>query len=168
MPSLSFFLSLVIALALICEKSKDMLSLILDILRIHNPCTERLKTFMVDNDMNEISCLQTVFPNVTVELCLFHVQKAMTNNISDLTCDKVKDDLRRCCLKACYARSKFEYLEWKEKCLECDDEFSVYFLEHWDSKRDKWVQFKRSKHLIFHNRTNNRLECYQQKLKSEI
>ena len=72
MPLLTFMCvggnleSHVVALALISEKSKDMLSLIFDILRKHN--TERLKTFMVDKDMNEIPCLQTAFSSASIEL----------------------------------------------------------------------------------------------------
>ena len=34
--------------------------------------------------------------------------------------------------------------------------------------KNKWVQFERCKHLNFNNRTNNRLESYHQKLKSEV
>ena len=175
MPLLSFLVidgnneSRVDGLPLLGNESREMYETVSGILKRENECWVNVKSFMVDKDMNEVSCLEREFPGVPVELCLFHVMKAMKMKIASLECQKnVKDELRDSCAKCCYARTEAEYEKEKERIIGLNAEFGTYFVDNWDSMRERWVQYSREGTENFSNRTNNRVESYHQKLKSEI
>jgi transposase-like protein len=124
---------------------------------------------MVDKDMNEVAALKTVFHEADIELCLFHVQKALRLKITSLSCSAhSKDKLRELMTKCCYAASEEAYNQAKDQLPAISPEFSSYFDDNWDNIKECWTHYSRSQWTNLGNRTNNRIESYHQKIKSEV
>ena len=65
-----------------------------------------------------------------------------------------------------HAKSEPEYERMKQELFDATNHaFKQYFLNNWDSCREKWVTFLRDENVHFANTTNNRLECHNHKLK---
>lgn len=68
-----------------------------------------------------------------------------------------------------YAQNQREY-DNSYRALEHinSPELMSYFNNNWNNITEQWVGFKVNRHLNFENRTNNRLESRNQKIKSVV
>lgn len=127
---------------------------------------------MSDKDMTERSVFSEQFPQANLLICLFHTLRTMRREISS---DKlgISRGERSMCLeilqKMVYARNEDEYsVLYDELKLSAPQRVVEYFDSNWHTIRHQWVDGLKNASCNFMNRTNNRVECINQKLKSVI
>ena len=71
--------------------------------------------------------------------------------------------------KMAYAKSATEYAELHQDLHGANlKSVTEYFNNNWHPIKEQWVDGLKNDNVTFQNRTNNRLECINQKLKSVI
>jgi len=71
--------------------------------------------------------------------------------------------------KMAYAKSADEYVDLHRDHLAINlRSVTEYFDTNWHPIRDQWVDGLKNDNVTFQNRTNNQIECINQKLKSVI
>ena len=135
----------------------------------HNPQWVEIKTIITDKEFTERSVLGRAFPDALLLICLFHVSRTFRREI---TCEKlgITNAERLRCLEIInsliYSRSEEEYRLKRNQLLSTRLQSVIdYFNSNWHNIRDEWVEGLKSKNLTFLNRTNNRLESINQKIK---
>ena len=157
------------ACALIVNETGPMLEEILDLFRSTNPAADRTSSFMTDKDLICISKLEAVFPNAKCELCLFHVKQAFRRKTGEMDLSSLKrEKIRNILDKMVESRTVEQYEGFRASLLCVDAQFSRYFEENWEPRKASWVHCYREKVLNLGDTTNNRIESYHQKLKSEM
>ncbi|XP_028417229.1 zinc finger SWIM domain-containing protein 3-like [Dendronephthya gigantea] len=155
---------------IVSSEEKPTIQKMVQIFKDHNPSWTGTKTVMTDKDFVERQVLKEEFPCVHLAICLFHTQRTFRREV---TCDKmgITAEQRNLCLeifqKMTYANSENEYQNLC-KDLERTKVPSVleYFRKNWDKEHHEWVEGLKSANLTFLNRTNNRLESLNQKIKT--
>lgn len=129
---------------------------------------------MVDKNAANLASFQNVFENAQIHLCIFHVQQIFQREITTSKRsidDETKKDALTILTNMIYCRSEHEYDQLYQQ-LEALGSESVmnYFNENWHVEhiRQMWIGYHVNKRTHFQNRTNNRLESFNQKLKAII
>nr|XP_042913684.1 uncharacterized protein LOC122273738 [Parasteatoda tepidariorum] len=139
---------------------------------------------MTDKDITERGVFKEKFDHASLAICLFHTLRTfkrevtinlMLDNICTcVTCDKMKltqeevSNARQLLMKMAYARNEILYQDIYEKLLSsCPKRVVDYFNKNWHPIRQEWTLMC-SKHESLLNRTYNRLECMNGKLKTII
>lgn len=124
------------------------------------PGSENIKTFMCDKDFTEMKVIESLFPEASIEICLFHTMKAMKKKIQDLTrTGQVDGDaLKRLVTDLADARNEAIYDELHNRLTENFPSFSPYFNNQWHCIRHGWTAYMRGRSLNFGDATNNRVE----------
>lgn len=127
---------------------------------------------MVDKHASNLATFSVMFPNAKINLCVFHVKqifirevKTKKRNISSQIQKQALDILT----KMIYCKSENEYLELYEQLEQIASvELMQYFNDEWHKLEIKpmWLGFYVNSGSHFHNRTNNRTETFNQKLKA--
>ena len=131
------------------------------------------KCIMSDKDMTERDVLSKEIPHSKLLICLFHTLRSMRREGS---CEKlgISTGERSMSLeilsKMVYARSEEEYGELYENLKNTPRNVIeyYYFDKNWHTIRHQWVDGLKNAFCNFMNRTNNRVESINQKLKSVI
>lgn len=130
-----------------------------------------IQCVMSDKDMNERNVFREQIPQCKLLICLFHTLRTMRREIS---CEKlgISPGERSMCLevlsKMVYARSEEEYSELYGELKNAPQRVIEYFDDNWHVIRQEWVDGLKNACCNFMNRTNNRVESLNQKLKSVI
>ena len=136
-----------------------------------NPNWSLIKCIMSDKDMTERIVLHEQIPQSKLLICLFHTLQSMRREIS---CEKlgISQGERSVCLeilsKMVYARNEEEYSKLYDDLKSLPQRIVEYFDDNWHSIRHEWVDGLKNASCNFMNRTNNRVESTNQKLKSVI
>ena len=127
---------------------------------------------MADKDFMERDVLKEKFPDAQVLICLFHVLKTFRREI---TIDKLgviaaeRNLVLGIIQKMVYAKSEDEYSVLHSELAENNLKgVTEYFDTIWHPIKEKWVECFKSNNVTFQNRTNNHIECINQKLKGVI
>ncbi|POM72917.1 Secreted protein [Phytophthora palmivora] len=142
---------------------------------------KQTKVIMVDKDLNEIGVLRSMFPDVRILLCHFHVLKWLQGVVRD---DKKYETYSSNVLKQL---KQFDYCVHNMvmsksmdalqnhadefKLLVCRDGRSTlwtYFESNWMECKEVWVTCFRMDLPHFKNNTNNRLENFFGNLKANL
>ena len=93
--------------------------------------------------------------------------KCFFKQLADLDVPKdSRDEVSQLIRTIVHAKSEAEYERMRQELLDVTNQaFKQYFLNNWDSCREKWVTYLRDENVHFANTTNNRLECHNHKLK---
>ena len=124
---------------------------------------------MCDKDFTERDILEKEFPHSCLHICLFHVLRTFRREITTNKLGLMQAE-RTLALeivqKMSYASSEDEYM----RLLKDTNLKSVldYFDANWHSRHNQWVNRLKNDRLTLQNRTDNSLECINQKLKSVI
>lgn len=126
---------------------------------------------MSDKDLLERECLKEVFPEAKTYICLFHAMKIFNREISTEKLQISKAERKQSLeiiQKLIYAKSENVYDEiydeFKEKVPQA---VSEYFDRNWQPIRGDWALFNMTSANL-RNRTNNRLESINNKIKQVI
>ena len=116
--------------------------------------------------------MEDKFPNATIEICLFHVLKAVKSKVNSMNMNK---QAKQCCKEwmqtLCYSWNKTDFNKNYDKMKQdknINNNFLKYFNENWFNIKKMWVQAYRNQHFNIADTTNNRLESLNQKLKQII
>ena len=138
----------------------------------HNPEVSSTRLVMADKDLNERDVIKEILPHVKVLICLFHSLKTFKREINteELEISLVQ---KSSCLEfisqMAYSKSEEEYNGVHRQFMEYSpNSVKEYFQKNWHPIRDEWVVGYMFSAGNFLNRTNNRLESLNGKLKQVI
>lgn len=143
-----------------------------DIFKEENPNHTKIEIIMSDKSFANRAAFARAFPNAEHHFCVFHVlqivQREITTQKREITADQrtqIQDILRA----MLYAKSETKYVHLydKLKALNCR-KVNEYFDANWHNIRDQWVAFYCNQHRNYEERTNNRLESFNQKIKAIV
>ena len=162
----------IVALWMVAKENEASISGMAEIFKKHNPSWIKMTTVMADKDFVERDVLKEKFPDTQVLICLFHVLKTFRREI---TVEKlgVTTAERNLALeiiqKMVYAKNEDEYSVLYSELAETNLKSVIeYFNTNWHPIKEEWVECLESNNITFQNRTNNRIECINQKLKAVI
>ena len=161
----------IVGIWVVANKSEETIRAMVDIFKDQNPKWTDVKTVMTDKDFVEREVFSNSFPDAKLRICLFHFLRTFRREI---TAEKMgvtklqRDSLLDMFQKLAYSRNLDEY-ETNKKLLQ-DKKTSAadsYFRNSWDSIKEQWV-VGLSESESLGNRTNNRVESLNQKIKQVI
>lgn len=127
---------------------------------------------MADKDLTERAVIASELSNAQLLICLFHTMRSFKREIS---CEKlgITSAERNLALeivqKLAYSQSQDIYEKHYQELLNTNLHSVIkYFNENWHGICDQWVEGLKNNHFNLLNRTNNRLECINQKIKSVV
>lgn len=164
--------SVVVCIGILVQEDASSLEWFLESFKSQNPFWNKIKTVMTDKDLTERDAILKAFPDVSLQLCIFHVLKIFN---TEITCDKYKitssekNSIMDFLQKIVYSKSETEFktLVDNMKALIPNRVFT-YIEESWLSIKDQWCPYLARIPSNFLNTTNNRLECINSKLKKVI
>ena len=161
----------IVGVWIVANESEETIQSMVDIFKEQNLNWTRTKTIMTDKDFVEREVFGSSFPDAKIRICLFHVLRTFRREI---TAEKMgvtkqqRDLLLETLQKIAYSKTNDEY-EVNRKIL-LDTKISAaesYFMTSWDPIKEQWV-VGLSESECLGNRTNNRVESLNQKIKQVI
>lgn len=131
-----------------------------------------IKTVMTDKDMAERDAIRQEFSDASLLLCVFHVLRSMSREITT-TKMGINEAQRASALKVMqslvYASTESQYDSLRDH-LHSTMPASVvrYFEANWHTCRCEWVLCWQRENVTFGERTNNRLESVNRRLKAVV
>ncbi|XP_065654024.1 uncharacterized protein LOC136080792 [Hydra vulgaris] len=160
--------------AIFVTASEDALTLTnaLETFKSKNVKWTETVTIFTDKDMTERDSLRTTFPNAVLLLCLFHVLRAMSREVTVLKMG-ISESQRLYALRAlqkmAYASSEIAFEELRQDFNEKMPSSVVrYFETNWNNCKNEWVYCWQQQNLTFGQRTTNRLESVNRRTKSVL
>ena len=136
----------------------------------HNSKWNLTKVVMSDKDFIERAVFSTEFPQATLLICLFHTLRSMKREV---ICDKLglhpgeRDNALEILTKLTYSKSEADYLQNYECLLDSRLQSVIdYYNDNWHPIRHQWVECFKGVNFTAGERTNNRLESINAKVKS--
>ena len=135
-----------------------------------NPRWTETKVVMSDKDFNERSVFRKEFPEAVLHICLFHTLRSFRREI---TTDKMsirpgeRDHALEIITKLAYSKSENEYEEYYQDLVDSGlTNVISYYNSNWHEIRYEWVHCFKGVSFTLGERTNNRLENINGKIKS--
>ena len=162
----------IVAVWLITSEDAANIRAMTEIFQQYNEEWCKTVTIMADKDFTERNIFLQQFPQANLLICLFHVLKTFRREI---TSEKVGiTSAERYMVLEIVQRMAYSTNE--EMYMKCYDELKEtkltkvieYFNSNWHEIREQWVNGLKDDILTYQNRTNNRVESINQKLKSVI
>lgn len=137
-----------------------------------NPNHTKIEVIMSDKSFASRNAFQHAFPHARHQLCVFHVLQIFNREVTTQKrkCTQgQREEALRILKKMVYARSATEYdrLYRNLRRLNCPRVIE-YFDNNWHNIKEQWVGYEVNKFANFENRTNNRLESLNQKIKAVV
>ena len=161
----------VVCLCLTQFEDKETITELIHGFKRLNPSWPSIQCVMSDKDIVERNVFTEEMPQSKLLICLFHTLRTMRREI---TCEKlgISPGERSMCLeivsKMAYAMSEEQYSELYDQLKNAPQRVVEYFDSNWHAIRHEWVEGLKNASCNFMNRTNNRVESINQKLKSVI
>ncbi|VDI04173.1 zinc finger SWIM domain-containing protein 3 [Mytilus galloprovincialis] len=134
----------IVAMFLLTQEEELILSLVIEQFKLKNKNWENIRVILTDKDMTERNVLGKAIPQAKLQLCLFHVLRNFRREVS---IEKLGITV--------------------ELCEESSNSVISYFNRNWHNIRQEWVDgLKDGTNLG--NRTNNRIESINDKIKSVL
>ena len=151
----------IVALWIVASEDRISIKNMVRIFKRHSS-TDRTVCIMSDKDMTERDVLSEEIPNAVLQICLFHTLRSFKREISTEKLH-ITSDQRQMTL---------EIIEYQQHCQELIDTKMKpvidYFNKNWHAIRAEWVEGLKNNACNFLNRTNNRLEAINKKIKSVV
>lgn len=166
--------SQIVALFIIDSENIITMTAMLKLFRENNENCEKTDIIMVDKGAANIASFNEVYPNAEIHLCVFHIHQIFHRQISvkDMNIDlNTKKKAIEILSSMIYARNQDVYDRlYGELQLLNSPKILEYFNNHWhpEEYRKMWVGYYVNKRKHYQNRTNNRVESFNQKLKHII
>ena len=162
----------IVAVWLVTSEDAATTKAMAEIFQAHNEQWHNTVTIMADKDFTERNIFQQQFPQANLLVCSFHVLKTFRREI---TSEKIGiTAAERYTVLEILQRTAYSTTE--EMYMKCYEELKAtkltkvieYFDDNWHDIRREWGGGLRDESLTYQNRTNNRVESINQKLKSVI
>ena len=160
----------VASMCLTSLETKEAITKMVQSFKSNNPCWPRTGVVITDKDFVERCVFKEEFPNAALHICLFHALRSMRREIS---CEKLgirpgeRDHALELLTSLANAASEEEYDKHYTTLLEtCPQSVSTYYDSNWHTIRHEWVECYKSFSFTLGERTNNRLESINGKIKS--
>lgn len=163
--------SVIVALWIVTSEGRETLASMIQFFKQHNAKWIQTSVIMTDKDMTERDVLHAEFPSASLLLCLFHTLRSFGReittakmNISPSERMMVLDLLQ----KIAYTRSEQQYDSFYQDLLDTRlPKVVEYYNKNWHVCRHEWVPgLQQCTNYL--QRTNNRVESINQKLKQVI
>ena len=152
----------ILAVWLVSKEDEVSIGKMAQIFKNHNPSWIKTTTIMTDKDFVECDALKAKFPDAQILIYLFHVLKTFRREI---TVDKLgitaaeRIFVLEIIQKMVYAKTKEEYSVFYGKLAEANlKSVTEYFDANWLPVREQWVECFKANNITFLNRTNNRID----------
>lgn len=162
----------VVGVALFASDDKECFEWFLNTFKAQNlSASENIKCFMSDKHLMQREILGTLFPGVPRYICLYHTLKIFERELKNRKHNMsltVRDQCMKLLKQLAKSKSTIEYDELYEKFCECAPAtLQSYYNKNWHAIREDWTTFNMSQGNLM-NRTNNRLESLNGKLKQVV
>ena len=138
----------------------------------NNPVSTKTRVYVTDKGMKERNVIRSVFPNAALTICLFHTLRTFNREI---TCEKrnitpkQRDDIKQIFQNLTYCKTQSDYDSiYQHLQAMAPESVMEYYNKNWHAIRNEWVMGMTFNTGNFMNKTNNRLESFNGKLKSVI
>lgn len=162
----------IVALWIAADEERDTIKQMLQSFKTHNENHAKVTCVMADKDLTERAVIASELANAHLLICLFHTMRSFKREIS---CDKlgITSGQRNLALelmqKLAYSASEEAYARNYKELLDTKIKPVIsYYNDNWHSIRDQWVEGLKNNFFNMLNRTNNRLESLNQKIKSVV
>ena len=155
------------ALILTCAETTISIRTMLERVKAHNPSFSRTQVIIVDKDFAEVQAVKAVLPDAQIQLCVFHVLKAIRKELVKCVPKEAQREVYSIVHSLVYARNakKFDD-EWAK--LASYEAFVAYMTTNWLAIKHWWVYYERMCHVNLGNGTNNRVESQFGKIKQVL
>lgn len=162
----------IVAFFLTAGEDTAILTDMLNMFKSKNPKWQDMKTVFTDKDMSERDAVKKVFPDVALLLCIFHVLRAMSREITT-TKMGITEEQRLSALKflqkMVYAASEEEYDAIRDNFQNVIPASVVRYVEsNWHNCRYEWVRCWQQQNVTYMQRTTNRLESVNKRIKAVV
>jgi zinc finger SWIM domain-containing protein 3 len=155
---------------LAADDTHDTIAIMIQTFKTNNPAWINVKAIMSDKDFVERNVMREEFPQASLLICLFHVLRTFRREV---TCERmgIRASQRDLCLdilqQIVYSKSQDEYDQKVELLMATGlESVCTYFRNSWDPIKEEFVECFKGRALTLGNRTNNRLESINEKIKS--
>lgn len=162
----------VAALVILRSENNASIQCALNAFKRLNPNHTKIEVVIVDKSAANISSFETVFPHAAVQLCIFHAKQAFKRKIIQTNVGLSKseqEDATKIFDRMLYGECTIRY---NELCHEMEnignEPLWNYFTNNWQNCAEMWAGCYVKHYKHFCNRTTNRVECFNQKLKSVV
>ena len=160
----------IVSIFLTVLETKEAISKMVESFKLFNPSWNRTGVIISDKDFNEHAIFKEKFPGVSMHICLFHVLRTFRREVS---CDKLglrsgeRDHVLEIISKLAYSKSEEEYDMHYESLIATNLQPVInYYNTNWHIIRHEWVEAYKSFSFTLGERTKNRLESINGKIKS--
>lgn len=142
-----------------------------EIFKQENPNHTKIEVIMSDKSFANRSAFANAF-DAEHHFCVFHVlqifQREITTRKREITAEQ-RTQIQSILRAMVYAESESKYVHLYEKlkAMNCQ-KVNEYFDANWHNIRDQWVAFYCNQYRNYEERTNNRLESFNQKIKAVV
>lgn len=164
----------IIALFIIRSENMNVMHQMLDIFKQENPNYNKIEVIMVDKHISNVTVFPQDFPHAKIHLCIFHVYEIFKREITPAKrgiTKQVKKDALKILHRMIYCDTEEMYLDLYQQLTDIgSDQLLQYFNNEWhvENIRKMWAGYIVNKVSHFENRTNNRTESFNQKLKKVL
>lgn len=162
----------IVAVFLTAHEDALTLQTVMAQFKMKNAAWNQVRTILTDKDMAEREAIRQMFPQASLLLCLFHVLRAMGHEVTTLKMH-ISEQQRGASLallqRLAYANSENEYSELRNSLHATAAQSIVnYYEANWHHCRREWVLCWQRQNITFGERTTNRLESVNRRLKAAI
>ena len=160
----------IVATFLTAVETEEAISKMVQVFKTHNPNWSQTRVVVSDKDFTERAVFKKEFPTASLIICLFHTLRTLKREVS---CEKLgllpgeRDHALELLTAIAYSSSPQQY-EDNYKDLKVSGLKSVidYYDTNWHPIRHQWVECFKGANFTVGERTNNRLESINAKVKS--
>ena len=160
----------IVAAFLTILETREAITAMVQAFKLHNPNWSLTKVVISDKDFTERAVFQAEFPGASLVICLFHTLRSMKREV---TCEKLglrpgdRDHALEILTKLAYSSSADEYNKHYLELQGCGLRSVIaYYNTNWHPIRQQWVECFKGANFTAGERTNNRLESINAKIKS--
>ena len=160
----------IVSVFLTALETKAAITDMMKAFKLANPSWSKVGVVITDKDFTERTVFNEQFPEASLHICLFHALRSFRREV---TCDKLgirpgeRDHSLEIITKLAYSRSEDEYDEHYVTLLESAPKSVInYYNANWHDIKHEWVECFKSACVTLGERTNNRLESINSKVKS--
>ena len=160
----------IIGVFLTALETQEAIGKMVQVFKSENPRWSCTKVVITDKDFTERAVFQKEFPSASLLICLFHTLRSMKREVS---CEKLglrpgeRDHALEVLTRLVYSKSEAEYMRHYQVLLDSGLRSVIeYYNNNWHPIRHQWVECFKGANFTMGEKTNNRLECINSKVKS--
>lgn len=162
----------VVAVGILMNENEDTINWFIKKFKECNCNHFKTKVIMSDKDSKERNSFRRNFPGATLQICLFHTLQIFNREVSHkkMGISSAESELSKTFLtELAYASSEEKYEAAYKKMKDLVPKVvSDYYDKYWHRIKNEWVLCYTFRCQNFANKTNNRVENINQKIKSVV